>query len=341
MKDCAGHTDCVCLGSRVCVCNDQCTDNEVCAGAPGRSYCFSPDLIESLSWSTTLPCVGPVISPEVGGRPRPPTTTAPPIKIPGLTGEKCRSDTNCRTPRTCIIGGGDTCLAGDALCDRDSVPCKPSDSSCYCYDSVSCNCSNDCKDTEICTATTRGRKCVSRTMLETSEYLQEIECPVPGGDSDKPILIVNEVQPEPPAALTGTPRPTPSPVRIPGTSPEVQGQDASGSGGVCVDARALQHLDMRQLVFEKHPLAPVLCDVNGSCATPGHIVIYGNEPMMMRSYCAIAGCVNKVIPVNSPRLTRRVRIPSRTDDLQFTAFAARYETRPEELALATAVRVGL
>lgn len=63
--------------------------------------------------------------------------------------------------------------------------------------------------------------------------------------------------------------------------------------------------------------------------------------MMMRTYCESVRCEEAVLKVNSPAYRRKVRIPSRTKGLEFTAFAARYETRAEELAIRVAVKLGL
>lgn len=115
----------------------------------------------------------------------------------------------------------------------------------------------------------------------------------------------------------------------------------TASDGVCIGLDALAHLPALALVFEHHPLANVLCDEHGSCATPGHIVLFNDKPMMMRSYCEIASCEPKVMRVNSPRYTRGLRIPSRTVALRYTVLAARYETAAEESVLGAAVRVGL
>lgn len=111
---------------------------------------------------------------------------------------------------------------------------------------------------------------------------------------------------------------------------------------VCVDARTLEHLPRMELVYEEHRKARVLCDGQGACATPGHVVRFHGKAMMMKSYCAEVGdCVKRVMLVNSPRYRRALRVQTRTEGLDFTAFAARFETRAEEQVLATAVHMGL
>lgn len=109
----------------------------------------------------------------------------------------------------------------------------------------------------------------------------------------------------------------------------------------CVDARLLSHLSADDLVFAEHRRSHVLCDSNGSCATPGHVVVHDGRAMMMKSYCAKAGCVRSIKMVNSPRFRRGLRVSTHTGDLDFTAFAARYETRVEEAILTRLVHMGV
>ena len=64
--------------------------------------------------------------------------------------------------------------------------------------------------------------------------------------------------------------------------------------------------------------------------------------MMMKSYCDIVGgCLRKMMMVNSPKYKRGMSIPSRSHGMEFTAFAARYETSTEEVILSTAMRLRL
>lgn len=318
------------MGSRVCVCNDNCDIGEVCSGAPGKSYCFSERLVDRLTWATSIPCYqNPQPSPELpGSTVPPPTTAAPPVKISGLTGDACRLDDNCRSGRTCIAGGGDDCETGNALCDKEQRKCEVADRDCYCYDLARCNCNDDCSDTELCTFTKQGRICVAPQITLDDDALSSIPCS--SATSSDPILIVNEAEPEPPAQ---------SSIGISGERSPEPGQDEDPA---CIDAEALTHFESHHLVYPRHQVRPVLCDSHGSCATPGHIVVYQEKAMMMASYCEIVSCSENVIPVNSPRfMKRRLRIASRTDGLQFTAFAAKYQTVAEEIALSAAVRIGL
>ena len=113
------------------------------------------------------------------------------------------------------------------------------------------------------------------------------------------------------------------------------------TGALCIDAEALSHLQAHELVFEKHQLAHVLCDDTGSCATPGHIVVYNDKSMMMRTYCDIVSCRSEVKRVNSPSWRKGMRIASKSEGLEYTTFAARWGTRAEEHVLNAAIRVGL
>lgn len=113
--------------------------------------------------------------------------------------------------------------------------------------------------------------------------------------------------------------------------------------GKCVDAELLKEFAREELVFDDHVDTEVWCDLQGSCATAGHMVRWNGQPMMMKSYCQLGGvvCEKKVIQVNSPRFKRGLNVATKTDGLVFTAFAAKYETRGEEMFMAAAVRMGL
>lgn len=65
--------------------------------------------------------------------------------------------------------------------------------------------------------------------------------------------------------------------------------------------------------------------------------------MRMRAYCQRGDvrCTRAVMLVNSPRMRRAARVPSNTHGLLFTALAARYDTRAEEMVLRMLVAVGV
>lgn len=114
----------------------------------------------------------------------------------------------------------------------------------------------------------------------------------------------------------------------------------ASSAPVCVDARALKHMDSDELVYKVHVWAKVLCDASDSCATPGHIVIFNGTAMMMKTYCYIANCAESEMFVNSPKYRCGFVFGSNTGGLHFTAFAARYQTLAEEAIIASAVHFG-
>lgn len=109
---------------------------------------------------------------------------------------------------------------------------------------------------------------------------------------------------------------------------------------VCIGVHSLVHLSFRDLTFDTHRTAKVLCDKNNSCATRGHMVWFNGKPMMMRSYCDQVGCSEKKMLVNSPRRKAGLRLESETNGLQFSAYAARYGTETEEGVLGIVMRVG-
>lgn len=110
--------------------------------------------------------------------------------------------------------------------------------------------------------------------------------------------------------------------------------------GSCIDARALEHFEREDLVFEEDRIAEVYCDQHESCATGGHMIVFKEKAMMMMSYCQIVRCDKKKIKVNSPKYHRGLRLKSNTDGLEYTAFAAQFETRIEEFAMSKAIRAG-
>ena len=112
-------------------------------------------------------------------------------------------------------------------------------------------------------------------------------------------------------------------------------------GGVCVASKHLGGFEDKELVFETHKRAAVLCDERGNCATPGHMVVWKGQGMMMRRYCGYVGCVPRVMMVNSPKWRRNMAVPSESEGLTFSAFAARYETKAEEVVLSAFIRAGV
>lgn len=120
------------------------------------------------------------------------------------------------------------------------------------------------------------------------------------------------------------------------------GVEAIDTCRVCIAIDALQHVPQSSLIFPTHKQASVLCDTYGNCATPGHMVIYKNNPMSMFTYCKLKNisCSRRVTLVNSPRMQFGLRINSKSMDLVYTAFAATRETRMEEALLRTIISIG-
>lgn len=113
---------------------------------------------------------------------------------------------------------------------------------------------------------------------------------------------------------------------------------------VCIAAHHLAHVAAHHLIYAAPRRASVLCDAQRNCATPGHIVVYHQKPMMMSTYCRQIGtCTRRTSLVNSPKMGVKSvkRIKSHSEHLEFTAMAARYETKAEEGALSLLVRAGL
>lgn len=112
---------------------------------------------------------------------------------------------------------------------------------------------------------------------------------------------------------------------------------------VCIAVDSLAYFEKSALVFKNHKRAAVLCDQHENCATPGHIVVYQSKPMSMSTYCAkkLVSCSHRVKLVNSPRMEIKLRVPSKSKDLEFTALAAAKETRLEETVLSFAISIGI
>lgn len=316
----------ICMNSMVCRCSDDCEDGEVCAGAYGTSYCFSPRVVNQ------------------------PGITVYPCSPPGQTGDRCDDDSDCDN-RTCVRGGGDTCADGNILCGRDRVRCEGNyPYGCYCDQYKQCTCTTDCEVSEVCCATSYGRICVSKKVVQNSTVLEPEKCEddevIPGfGQS----YVVKA--PEPPKADMSnglSPSASSNAGGGPAASPSSGSGGGSGSsgspvgGGVCVDVRSLDSFTREELIFRDHVRNAVFCDAFESCATPGHMVLYKGLPMTMRKYCDIVGgCSRKVVWVNSPKFRRRLKFASKTNNLLFTPFASKYETRLEEILLSLAIRSGL
>lgn len=97
-------------------------------------------------------------------------------------------------------------------------------------------------------------------------------------------------------------------------------------------------------MFASHRQATVLCDNNLTCATPGHMVIFNDVPMMMKTYCQrvpTANCDHRIMLVNSPRMKAILRLTMDTPQLLLTAMAASYETAVEKIVMRVALSSGI
>lgn len=150
-------------------------------------------------------------------------------------------------------------------------------------------------------------------------------------------IYVSAIEHDVESSPSATEEPSPSPSF--GTFEAIPGVAES----VCIATHHLKHLSASELVFATARSASVLCDLNSSCATAGHIVEFRGRVMTMASYCGVEGvrCTTQNMLVNSPRFVRKWRASSHTSELRFTALAAKYATGVEELVLRAAVHVGI
>lgn len=213
---------------------------------------------------------------------------------------------------TCSASSG--CSDGLVCVNRNALQCSSSDSLCVCLPSniVPCTPEEGCTSGLTCVETDDGSACTS---------------------SDQVCACV-------PGSLVDTDT----------NNPGNDSEDDSDNGGknnddddkVCVDANLLNHLPMHELVYKSHRRASVLCDKTASCATAGHIVVFNGHAMMMSSYCNMVGdCQRRVMSVNSPKMSRKIRLTTNTNGLHFTAFASRYQTVVEERILSALIHMSM
>ena len=202
------------------------------------------------------------------------------------------------------------CVDGRICLDADPDTC-PAGENCFCVPSgelEQCTSSADCSTAgEVCVQVSEGRVCYSEENA-TALGFPIVDDGSSGDDGD-----ISNIQ--------------------------LGGNDNDDE--MCIDARALGHVSTNGLVFEKHAVSRVLCDENNSCATRGHMVVFRGHAMRMSTYCDSVGCIEAVMEVNSPRFYRGMRIASNTKGLEYTVFAARYDTQAEESLIRMAVRLGL
>lgn len=352
---CLSRKGCTCTGPIMeqCTNSSSCRDKEICVEVPDSEqmpYCYSENV------ARLDPYVRPVS--EISG------WTPAILPSNGWASDSCQANSDCRGDLVCqhYLERGGSCEG------RDMCVCK------YRKSGDLCNSTATCGDGEVCVVVIDSMKpksgsCVSIEVMRLDFYsgtyvefnngqMSPLKLPTPGGNppSQTPSVTSSES-----SSITSAPTDSPTPSASELTVVSLQptetaempplGTDPAGEpsestppddNAVCVDSAALAHLDVNDLVFKNHRRAAVLCDAQSACATPGHIVLWHNEPMMMRTYCQQAGvqCTHSVRMVNSPRLRKKLRLFSRTDGLIFTAFAARYATRVEEHVVSHVFRLG-
>lgn len=249
------------------------------------------------------------------------------------TGMRCANDSYCASPRTCKDGRDATLTKA---CNESSHA-SGLEIKCFCQypgGFRTCNVSSDCAFGDRCisvsdnSAVLNGKNtCLSCLGVELSIDI------IPGRyvkvdsaeDSCKGILGSND---------NGDSQSTDS------------GNDDNDEDGdensICVAVSSLNGLQPSKLVYAKHRKAVVLCDNFDNCATPGHIVEYKGQAMMMKSYCGLVKqCIRRMKLVNSIRMEAGLRVESKSSDLKFTAFSARYGTIVEETILGHIIRLGM
>ena len=247
----------------------------------------------------------------------------------GLEYDHCENTADCKEPRDCSI----------VLNPNNSTltPCGAA-LGCRCFREKPAVCEKDSDCDEL--AGDNGEVCrylvFNRTAPDGSGvapkqcYSKRVADSDPTFFKELPADVLKRISPTP------TPR-IKEPVRT--QSPREPSGSENDSG--CIAVKHLPDLVGRQLVYAKDMERPVLCDRSGSCATTGHMVVWKGNAMMMRSYCELVGCEERVMWVNSPTWGPAVRVESSTDDLEFTAFAARWGSSMEESALRVVLRAGL
>lgn len=226
--------------------------------------------------------------------------------------QACETNTECKlsgeTCQTPLIGEGECVIPGTCVCLTSD------------FNFVFCTSDDNCNGTICAKEATNNSYGVCLSCVDFVNLPDESRNALDdGGKCDN--VSVDRVSPTPQMSEDGT--------------------NDTDAMNVCVDAELLKHLPKQRLVFDTHFRAAVLCDRFGSCATPGHMVVYKGKPMMMRSYCQQVSCQRRVKHVNSPSMARALRIRTPSPDLSITAFAASYQSTLEERVVSFLVRIGL
>lgn len=349
---CTGTEQCVCVsqGNLQCQSSADCLAGDRCATSDGVTLCYGCDA--NTVQDVTFIDEGNCSSGDTDDSTNSTSSTSPPDQNntdtsssdggSGTTSFPCQTSAECISPRECYF------------IDEATISyriCQSGDGNCACFSDkhFTCVSSSDCLAGDICLQYTSGSFCTSCYVANAADGT-----PVDAGncgDSDgsstdstnptTPPSQSNSVS-NPPSSNPSR-QPVPSSVGNPtaGASPNNDGNNSNG-GNICIAVDALEGYDMGSLVFKTHKRASVLCDQKENCATSGHMVIYKGEAMAMSTYCGIPGisCVRRVKLVNSPRMKMGLRVPSKSDDLKFTALAASKDTKIEKMVLRTLISLG-
>lgn len=246
------------------------------------------------------------------------------VEDAGYNFEPCNSTVPqfCNTPRVCTDLLASETNQAPVVCTNSSI------GGCACIDfnSPVCADSRQCPVGERCVTTFGVSFCISCKIppaagsvgdQSASEHCPSSPAPIPS------------IKPSPTSSLSGNPTTSTTPIPSEQNIPP------------CVAVDALQKFKREELVYKNDIRSPVLCDDWDNCATPGHIVVHDEAPMMMKRYCKIVRCVKRIRMVNSPKVRKGLRFPSKSREMEFTAFSARYETRVEEVSLKIIIKMGM
>lgn len=254
------------------------------------------------------------------------------VWLGGYTGDICSSIyKECSSGRTCTEFQENGTVG---FCSFGTDPCF-----CWPTDLTPCTTSRDCDPGERCAINEKNQTaCFSCDRVENDRNFASIDAVATCATPDPKISpsISPTASPTSSTSSTPAPSPSPSPFELPSapTLPPLR--------SACISMIHLVDIAQDDLVYKDSVRASVLCDRRNSCATPGHMVTYRRQPMMMATYCSkYAKCSTRTAIVNSPRMRQALRISSHTEDLYFTALSARYETLFEEFLIQALIFVGI
>lgn len=347
--ECAGRRACRCkpLFDKRCSGNDDCDVGEACVHIVGSR---TGPVCRALSAIAADPLYELEDPESVVIPPAPSPSSGVKLPIPAalgsrLLGEPCSANADCTSQMCKHVTEDATECAG-----RPGCKCAPS------ITGLSCKTNRECEKGEVCAVVLDQIRhevppfCFSAALIQARPdiYVQLRLALEPLPSSPNPSIPIPSTSTSPPESTSPTSSQPPlSPSLSTSSSPSISisGQQPSPEDvtrNVCIDATALSHLHPNELIYPTHRRAAVLCDTAGSCATPGHLVVWDEIPMLMRSYCAHhATCSRHIIQVNSPRVRLNLRVKSKTTGLSNTALAAKFETSTEERLLQMLVHIGL